>query len=272
MRHEAVDGVVVRVRDMGDHDRYLSVLTAERGRITLLSKGSRSMRGPQMAVSQMFGYSNFEYYYRGTLAVLKGGTPIQPFYAISMDIDRLNLASYLCDVACELTDEGEPAEEMLRLLLNSLYAISHDLYPQEIIKGAFEWRAMTMSGYAADLTGCHRCGSTESETLCLDVMNGGILCGDCLHKKAKSVRPDLAYDDIREAEVLCPITPSVLAALRYASEAPPQRIFSFDLSDSEDLRLFAHCTESYLLSHIGHGFDTLDFYRSMRMPQKGTKV
>ena len=64
MRHEAVDGVVVRVRDMGDHDRYLSILTAERGRITLLSKGSRSMRGPQMAVSQMFGYSNFEYYYQ----------------------------------------------------------------------------------------------------------------------------------------------------------------------------------------------------------------
>ena len=272
MRHEAVDGVVVRVRDMGDHDRYLSILTAERGRITLLSKGSRSMRGPQMAVSQMFGYSNFEYYYRGTLAILKGGTPIQPFYAIGMDIDRLNLASYLCDVTCELTDEGEPAEEMLRLLLNSLYAISQDLYPQEIIKGAFEWRAMAMSGYAADLTSCHRCGNTEGETLYLDVMNGGVLCGECLHKKTGTVRPDVAYDDIREAEVICPITPSVLAALRYVTEAPAQRVFSFDLSDFEELHLFSQAAETYLLSHLGHGFDTLDFYRSMRTPKKGTKI
>ena len=272
MRHEAVDGVVVRVRDMGDHDRYLSVLTADRGRITLLSKGSRSMRGPQMAVSQMFGYANFEIYYRGTLAVLKGGTPIQPFYELGMDIDRLNLASYLCDLTCELTDEGEPAEEMLRLLLNSLYAISRDLYPQEIIKGAFEWRAMAISGYEPDLGGCHRCGADTAEALYLDVMNGGILCGECLHKAANKPRASAAYDDLREAEVLCQITPAVLAALRYTVDAPPQRIFSFDLSDAEDLRLFAHSTETYLLSHIGHGFDTLNFYREMRALQKGTKA
>ena len=39
MKHDVIDGVVVRVRDMGDRDRYLSVLTAEKGRISLLSKG-----------------------------------------------------------------------------------------------------------------------------------------------------------------------------------------------------------------------------------------
>ena len=272
MRHEAVDGVVVRVRDMGDHDRYLSVLTAEQGRITLLSKGSRSMRGPQMAVSQLFGYSNFEYYYRGTLAILKGGTPIQPFYALGMDIDRLNLASYLCDLVCELTDEGEPAEEMLRLLLNALYAISNDLYPHEIIKGAFEWRVMAMSGYEPDLGGCHRCGADSLEALYLDVMNGGVLCGECLHKASNKPRTSGVYDDLREAEILCQMTPAVLAALRYAMDAPPQRLFSFELADAEDLRLFAHCTETYLLSHIGHGFDTLTFYKSMRELQKGTKT
>ena len=231
------------------------------------------MRGTQMAVSQMFGYSNFEYYYRGTMAILKSGTSIQPFYELGMDIDRLNLASYLCDLACELTDEGEPAEEMLRLLLNSLYAISRDLYPQEIIKGAFEWRAATISGYAPDLSGCHRCGGLSGEDLYLDVMNGGVLCSECLRKKTNGVPQGSIYaDDLREAEVICPITPAVLTALQYVTEAPPQRLFTFELSDAEDLRLFAGCAETYLLSHIGHGFDTLDFYRSLREPQKGTKL
>jgi recombinational DNA repair protein (RecF pathway) len=48
--------------DRGDNNRYLSVLTAQRGRITLLAKGSHSLRGEQRAVSQLFTYANFEYY------------------------------------------------------------------------------------------------------------------------------------------------------------------------------------------------------------------
>jgi DNA repair protein RecO (recombination protein O) len=226
-----------------------------------------------MSVSQLYTYANFEYYRKnGSISILKGGTAIQPFYALSSDIDRLNLAAYLCDVICEVTDEGEEAGDMLRLLLNSLYAVSRDLYPQEIIKGAFEWRVMAMSGYEPDLGGCHRCGNDATEMLYLDVMNGGVLCGDCLHKATSQPRTSGVYDDLREAEILCQMTPAVLAALRYCMDAQPQRLFSFELTDAEDLRLFAHCAETYMLSHIGHGFDTLTFYKSMREPQKGTKV
>jgi DNA repair protein RecO (recombination protein O) len=273
MRHESIDGVVVRVRDYGDHDRYLSVLTAEAGRITVLSKGGHSLKGPQTAISQLYTYANFEYYRKnGSIAILKGGTPIQPFYALSMDIDRLNLAAYLCDLTCELTDEGEEAGEMLRLLLNSLYAISRDLYPQELIKGAFELRAAVLSGYAPELDACARCGENKAEELYLDVMNGALLCAECLRTRGQIARPDSVYDDLREAEVLCPLSPAAHAALVYAATAPLSRLFSFELADAEDLRLFAAAAETYLLSHVGHGFDTLDFYRSLRMPTKGTKA
>ncbi|MBR2927079.1 MAG: DNA repair protein RecO [Clostridia bacterium] len=264
-RHEAIDGIVIRVRDTGDHDRYLSLLTASKGRITLLSKGSRSLRGPQMAVSQLYTYGNFEYYRRGDFYILKGGTPIQPFYALSLDIDRLNLATYLCDVAGEVSDEGEEAEELLRLLLNSLYALSRDLYPQELIKAAFEFRTAAISGYEPDLHACARCGKAPEEDLYLDVMNGALLCSECLHRggmTATKVRDD--YGEIHEAELLSPLTPSACAALRYCLSAPIERIFAFDLTEHEDLHAFCTAAQSYLLSHLGRGFDSLNFYHSMR--------
>ena len=270
MQHEEINGLVVRVRGAGDHDRYLSVLTAEQGRITMLSNGSKSIRRGQMAVSQMYTYANFEFYRRSGFRVLKDGSPIQSFYGLSGDIDRLNLAAYLCDVACELTDEGEEASEMLRLMLNSLYAVSEDLYLQELIKGAFELRAAVLSGYAPDLGGCTVCG-TDTKEMYLDVMNGALLCADCLHKRGQTVRTVGVYDDIREADVLCPISPAVCAALRYVSSAPLSRLFAFELSEADDLRVFGACAETYLLSHIGHGFETLHFYHSMREPTKGTK-
>lgn len=274
MNHETINGVVVRVRDTGDHDRYLSILTAEKGRISMLAKGSRSLKGGQTAVSQLYTYGNFEYYKRGDFNILKGGSPIQSFYALSADLDRLNLAAYLCEAVAEVTDEGEPAAEMLRLLLNSLYAVSRDLYPQEIVKGVFEMRAATLSGYAPDLGGCARCGAESAEELYLDVMNGAILCADCLRGQAPKKISPTSYDEIREAELLCPLSPAVLAALRYAAYAPIERIFSFELKDADDLRAFSKTAESYLLSHLGRGFDSLNFYYSMRgeFSLKGTKT
>ena len=263
-KHEAIDGVVVRVRDTGNNNRYLSVLTAEKGRITLLSHGSHSVRSPQIAVSQLYTYGNFEYYTKGSVNILKGGTAIQPFYGLSADIDRLNLAAYLCDVTCELTDEGEEAAEMLRLLLNSLHAISLDLRPQQILKGAFELRAAAMSGYMPDLTGCAKCGKQQADPFYLDVMNGAVLCGEC-RSEAKSLPASTVYaEDMREARILGILSPSVLAAFRYSLSAPMERLFSFDLKEETERRDFAKQAETYLLSHIGHGFDSLNFYHSMQ--------
>ena len=269
MRHESIDGVVVRVRDYGDHDRYLSVLTADAGRITMLSKGGHSLKGPQTAISQLYTYANFEYYRRGEFNILKGGSAYQHFYALSMDIDRLNLAAYLCDLACELTDEGEPAPEMLRLLLNALYAVSKDLYPQEIIKGAFELRAMAMSGYAPDLFACSMCGKDQDEHFYLHVMNGALLCSECFSEKGKTVKrmTDAAYDDIRESETVIGLSPAVLAAMRYVMGAPLERLFAFGLEEATDVNDFARTTQTYLLSHLERGFDSLNFYHAMRAPQ-----
>ena len=273
MQHEAIDGVVVRVRDMGDRDRYLSVLTAKKGRITMLSKGSHSVKGHQTAVSQLYTYGNFEYYRRGSMYILKGGSSIEAFYSLSFDMDRLNLAAYLCDVTCELTDEGEPAEDMLRLLLNSLYAISNELYPLDLIKGAFEIRAAVQSGYEPELFRCAVCQKEKEENWCLDVMNGAILCSDCLQKRNRGARPQSTdYDDIREADILCPISAAVRDALFYCSHAPLSRLFSFELKDADDLHAFAKTAQTYLLSHLGRGFDSLDFYNTMRNPQKESKL
>ncbi|MBQ9773227.1 MAG: DNA repair protein RecO [Clostridia bacterium] len=266
MQHESIDGVVVRVRDYGDHDRYLSVLTAQKGRITLLAKGSRSLKGAQTAVSQLYTYANFEYYRRGDFNVLKGGSVIHPFYGLSLDIDRLDLAAYLCELTCEVSDEGEEASELLRLLLNSLFALSHDLYPQETVKGAFELRTAALAGYSPDLGACAHCGRERAEHFYLHVMNGALLCPECLKafgNAQKRISPN-AYDDVREAETLCMLPEAVLCAWRYCMSGPLERLFSFELKGEGDLALFSKSAETYLLSHLGRGFDSLQFYHTMR--------
>lgn len=269
-QHESVDGLIIRVKDMGDHDRYLTVLTAAHGRITLLAKGARGLKSAQVPISQLYTYANFEYYKRGDFRILKGGNPIEPFYGLSEDLDRLNLAAYFCEVAYELSDEGEAAADLLRLLLNSLHAVSRNLYSQEQIKGAFELRAAALSGYAPDLFGCRVCKRVQSDLFYLDVMNGSLICPECLSRAGGNLKKGEYADELREAEILSRLSAAAAAALRYCLGAPLNRLFAFELSESEDLQAFAKSAETYLLSHIGHGFESLRFYRELRgeLPHK----
>ena len=263
--HESIDGVVVRVWEGDENSRYLSVLTAEKGRITILSKGSCSIRSAQLSVSQLYTYGNFEYYRKGTRYILKDGTAYQPFYGLTIDMDRVNLAAYLCELTCELTDEGEEAGEMLRLLLNALHALSYGIRTQEQVKGVFEVRAAVLSGYEPDLSGCSVCGQRDTDPVYLDVMNGALICRDCFGRRQQAVPPADRYaDDLREAEIMEPLSPAALAAWRYAASAPLERILSFELKDEADLACFARSAETYILSHIGHGFEALNFYHTMR--------
>ncbi len=263
--HEAIDGVVIRIKDTGDNSRYLSVLTAEKGRISLLSKGSRSMKTGQMAISQLYSYANYEYYIKGSTKILKGGVPHRVFYGIGTDLDRLNLSAYLCDLIAELTDEGEAAHDLLRLTLNMLHAVDKQLYSAETIKAAVELRAVAMSGYAPELDGCSLCGRDAEKELYFDVMNGALLCSECLSKRGRqAAMRDEHMDPAHFSDVLCPLTPAAVAAVRYCVTAPLSRLFAFELADAEDLRLFCAAAETYALSHIGHGFATLDFYRAMQ--------
>lgn len=263
--HESIDGVVVRVWEGDENRRYLSVLTAEKGRITILSKGSCSIRSAQLSVSQLYTYGNFEYYRKGTRYILKDGTAYQPFYGLTSDMDRMNLAAYLCELACELTDEGEEAGGMLRLLLNALHALAYGIRPQEQIKGVFEIRAAVLSGYEPELSGCSVCGQVDSDPFYLDVMNGALICGSCFGSRQRAAAPADRYaDDPRVAEIIEPLSPAALAAWRYAASAPLERILSFELKDEADLACFAKAAETYILSHIGHGFEALNFYHTMR--------
>ncbi|MBQ1233902.1 MAG: DNA repair protein RecO, partial [Clostridia bacterium] len=136
----STDGLVTRVQNTGDHDKVLQILTAEHGRISVMVKGGKSLKSPAMACSQLFTYGNFELYRKGDFYWLRQGSVLNAFYELSADIVRMSLGVYLCDVANELSDRDEPAEELLRMLLNSLYLIGREKKPQELVKGVFELR------------------------------------------------------------------------------------------------------------------------------------
>ena len=267
-----VNGLVTRSYPSGDHDRLLHIMTEDRGRLSVLVKGGNSKRGgATSACTQLFTYGNYELYSgnNGDIYWLRGGSVLTSFYKLSADLSRMALASYLCDVGSELTDKNvavEETAELLRMLLNSLYTLDRGTKPPALVKGVFELRAAAMMGYRPNLIGCDLCGEGHPNEAYLDVMNGLFVCADCQTKRnrlAGRVWEQEREEAMGERSIICPLSASALAAVRYALAAPESKIFSFALLDEETAETFERVAETYLLNHLERDFETLRFYRAV---------
>ena len=253
-------GLVIREVATGEADKLLTILTPERGKVTVSGKGAASLKSRHMTACQLFSYSAFVLKKTRKYFYIAESDTIETFFGIRFDLERLALATYICDVVDYLALEEVGDEELLRLTLNTLYALSEKKeLPYRQVKAAFELRAAAVSGFEPALSSCGLCGKEDlSRGAFLDVMNGRLLCADC----AKNVMNEIRDNEERTASIRIPLTPSSLEAVRFVVSAPVSRFLSFTIPDGEMIPFGAAC-EKYLLSHIEHGFRSLEYYNNL---------
>ena len=251
-----VQGLIIRTVDMKESDRLVTLFTKEKGLITAIAKGARSLRSRQMSSTTQFCYGNYVLYQKGDFYWIKEAELLESFFHLRSDLERLALAQYLCEVLSYVTVETED-ESLLRLSLNSLYAIASGKYDIELVKAAFEIRAASIIGFMPDVMGCSACGAKDGDFF-LDIMDGSLLCYEC-----NSHRPSDApiTTDIGESRIVSLISASARIAMMYCVHAPLERLFSFRIAP-EDMRMFCRTCEEYLLHHVERSFKTLEYFIS----------
>lgn len=267
--HYTLDGLVVREMAWGENDKRIVLLTADRGRVSVLAKGARSMRSKYTNTTCLFTYGNFEITERNGYAWLGGASVIESFFGIRNDIEALALASYIVDVAGELTGEEEPAEDILRLTLNTLYAIANQFKSPTQIKATYELRALAMSGYMPDLSGCTLCGNDKAEILYLDIMNGVLECHDCMD--SLGAKAHLGGSEERTNRILVPLSQSAIAVAHYIMESPIEKVLSVRIPE-DTLLMLGRFGETFAIHHLEKRLTSLDFYRDVTGGKTGKQM
>lgn len=249
-------GLVIRETPLKESDKMLTILTAENGKMTVYAHGVRSYKSKYMHAASLLSYSSFVITRRGDSLTLSEASGIESFPGSQNDLALYALCQYVADVAGELTVFDSPEEQMLSLVLNTLWALCRTQTPRTLVKSAFEIRAMTEAGFMPDIGGCCVCGENRDEMI-FDIMNATLYCPGCRGDEEERRREN---ELAGTATVLRSAKRETLDAMRYVISANPKRIFSFSLPPerTDELSLV---TESYLLNHIGHGFTTLNFYK-----------
>lgn len=243
-------GLVIRQTNYAEADRILTIFTQELGIVRAMAKGARKYRSHQGAAAQLLCYGQFTLYQGKNMYTMRGASPIENFFGISSSVEKLALATYLCDITQTFVAEANREPEILRLLLNTLYLLANKDRPLPLIKAVYELRLLALSGFGVEATHCVGCGA-ENELIGVSLEAGGAVCRQC----ASSIR------DMKS------LSGGTLQAIEFALHQPVQKIYSFEVTESV-LTQMADFAELFVLSRAERDFYSLSYYHNVAEPDK----
>ncbi|MEG1942876.1 MAG: DNA repair protein RecO [Angelakisella sp.] len=243
----STDAVVIREKRLEEQDRLLTLLTRDKGVITAYGKGASRMKGGMVSSTELLCYSHFRLFQNKERTFVDGAESETVFFGIRQDIEKLSLATYFCQLCCELVPPLETDEGYLRLMLNALHYLEKNKLPAALLKPLFELRILAMSGYMPDLVACCGCGELEDGELWFSPIMGVLYCGAC--------RP-------KGDTALLPLSKSCFEAMRHIIYSDFDKLFAFRLSEKSAKELGLVC-RTYLLAQVERMLPALDYYEML---------
>ena len=255
------NGLVLFDREIGENDKLLTILTERYGKIFVIAKGAKSIKNRNMCCTHIFSYASFGIRRKGNYYYLVDSDLIENFFSVRNDILKLALASYVCDVVSHIAQEGVSEDELLRLALNTIYAISTDKYELETIRAAFQLRIVSEIGMSPDVYSCSKCGSDNVLNGYLDLIDGVIICDEC----RKSIDFEIEENAFTERGLQKPIAlinKDILDAVKYIINADSKKFLAFTLNGNE-WKLLYDLSEKFIVNQLERSFYSLEFYKSL---------
>ncbi len=178
--------IVLRVRNLGETDRVMTLLSDERGKFDATARGARRPKGKLSATSQPFVRARFLIAKGRSIDIATQAEIENAHPHIAENLLKTAWATYCCELSSFLP-EHLPENELFDLLAVALEDFDSGT-PQriEIIGRWFEARYLALSGYAPQIGRCVSCekkivvpADNLSQKLLFSPSLGGTLCGSC---------------------------------------------------------------------------------------------
>ena len=213
-------GIVLAQNNMGDNDAMVTILTPDLGKIGCAAKGVKRPKSTLMAGTQFLCYGDFVIYKGISSYNLNSCEPIEIFYNIRLDYDKLKYASEIAKIVNDVTNENETNYKVLQLTLNTMYMISESEKDLDFILSIFKVRLLSLIGFRPIIEHCEECEETNKLTY-FSFKDDGIKCNVCGKQDKGALE----------------ISESTLKALKFIIWADPKKIYSFEMSEENKQQL-----------------------------------
>lgn len=170
------EAIVVGVRNFGDADKMVSLLTKNRGRIKAAAFGCRRPKSPLAAGMQMFNELTL---------VLTEGRRVDTVRSCSLrrhpkrlaeDLTAMAYGTFVAEIVCEFLPEKQPEPEIFALLEQILPAFEQR--NPRIVALAAAFQILARTGVGLSYARCVKCGRKLEGDVFFSASEGGALCAE----------------------------------------------------------------------------------------------
>lgn len=141
-----VTGIVLSAAPVGEYDKLVVLLTKERGKIRAFARGARRLNNPLMAAANVFAFGKFQVY-EGRTSYTVSQASIQNYFSeLMQDFEGACFGQYFLEFADYYTKENADGYDFLKLVYQSLRALSVPSLPRILVRYIYELKAMVYSG------------------------------------------------------------------------------------------------------------------------------
>lgn len=181
MTLETVHGLVLRYSDYKESDRILSVLTVERGLITLTARGCRKKNSSLTAACEICVYAEYVIYRLCGVYNISTASLLEGFYPIREEYDKFESAEQILYMTRILTHLTHNWDNAFKLSYHTLSYIAYTDNNPIDLELCFAVKFLKLAGYQPKLLNCVLCGKNlkRERELRFSKAMGGSMCNYC---------------------------------------------------------------------------------------------
>ena len=179
MPAEKAIALILRTVDFSETSLVLTVFTREFGKLGMLAKGGRRLKGPFDSALDLLALCRIVFLHKSSesLDLMTEAKLIRRFRPPGRDLRALYAGYYVAELLRELTDENDPHTELFDLAESTLTAlVAGEAVGRLVVR--FELGALRLLGHMPLLTECIECGGPVPMTgrVAFALSEGGVVC------------------------------------------------------------------------------------------------
>lgn len=245
MNQITVTGMVLQTAPVGEYDRRVVILTKEQGKLSAFARGARKPNSPLVGAVNPFSFGEFTLYAGRTSYTIQSARIQNYFAELREDIVGAYYGFYFLEFAAYCTKEANDEREMLKLLYQTMKALTSAKIPNRLIRYIFELKSLTINGEGPQLFECVCCGANDRSAL-FSVKKGGLVCSECAGDVIDGIS----------------LKQSTLYSMQYIETTAIEHLYTFVVSD-EVLDELGNVMEQYMDVYVGKKFKSLEILETL---------
>lgn len=148
MRYHKLDGIIINRRNVGDADRFYTIFTKERGKLSVYAKSVRSFKSKRSSSLDLYSHLNFEIIEQNDRRTLTSVNLKNSHDQSKSDLKNISRLFQIGELIDALTAEDDPHPDIFSLLSLALINLHRISSPDYLTR--FKKKLLILLGYWDD--------------------------------------------------------------------------------------------------------------------------